>query len=123
MSDDGMMLFVKQAACDAVLHVPDFAGSLIHTMLPFRSRVCEKSPARSSAVGTRWNVRLPGSCRGSRSCETKKNSLSCLLLKSVPGSITGPPSVHAVLLYLYGALSHCARCAAVPSGSWPSEQL
>ncbi len=61
------------------------------------STVCEKSPARSSAVGIRRWLSVPGSVRDRRSCDKKKNSLFRPLLNSVPGMSTGPPSVHAVL--------------------------
>ena len=41
------------------------------------------------------------------SSEKKKNSLLRPLLKSVPGTSTGPPRVHAVLSNWYSGGSHC----------------
>ena len=64
---------------------------------PWLSNVCEKSPLRSRSVGIVLSCSVPGSLRGSRSWEKKKNSLSRLRLNDTPGTITGPPNVHAVL--------------------------
>ena len=61
--------------------------------LPALSRVCEKSPRRSSSVGTRtftgdvWAMK-----RFWNSWFTKKKSFDVLLL-ILPGTITGPPNV------------------------------
>ena len=59
------------------------------------SNVCEKSPARSSAVGIRRWLSVPASVRERMSCDQKKNSLLRPLLNVVPGKSTGPPSVQA----------------------------
>jgi len=94
----GMMLPGKQAGPPVTtLHAPEASGSRMLIRRPWLSNVCEKSPLRSSAVGMVRVLSAPGSVRGSRSCDQKKNSLSRPRLKSVPGSSTGPPNVHAVL--------------------------
>ena len=93
-------------------------GSLIQSRWPRLSTVCEKSPARSSAVGIVLSCSVPGSFLGSRSCEKKKNSLSRLPLKPVPGTSTGPPIVQAVLSNRYGALAQLGtRSAGVPAAT------
>jgi hypothetical protein len=85
---------------------------LIQRSCPWLLKVCEKSPFRSAAVGMVLSCSVPGSLRGSRSCEKKKNSLSRLWLKLVPGMRTGPPIVHAVLSNRYGAFAQLA--------TWPA---
>src|SRR5258708_33952228 len=48
----GIKLLGKQATWLVLVQVPVFAGSLIKTLLPPASTVCERSPPRSNAVGT-----------------------------------------------------------------------
>ena len=97
----GILLSGKQPGPPVLtLHASPCAarfGSLIQRMRFWLSNVCEKSPERSRAVGMVLSCSVPGSVRGRRSCEKKKNSLSRFWLKSVPGTSTGPPIVHAVL--------------------------
>ena len=99
MRSAGITLPGKQPAPPVLtLHGRFDAGSLMNCNCPWLFRVSEKSPARSLSVGmVSWRS-VPGSVRGSRSCEKKKNSLSRFRLKVVPGSTTGPPRVQAVLL-------------------------
>ena len=118
----GILLSGKQPGPPVLtLHASPCAariGSLIQRTWPALLNVCEKSPARSSAVGMVLSCSVPGSVRGSRSCEKKKNSLSRLWLKSVPGTRTGPPIVHAVLSKRYGGLRAArglARVALTPA--------
>src|SRR5207237_2824115 len=60
---DGITLFVKQPGPPvAALHAPEASGSLMYTRRPFASRVCEKSPRRSSEVGMRYSRTCPGFC-------------------------------------------------------------
>jgi hypothetical protein len=60
--------------------------------LPDESTLCEKSPARSSAVGTRPVWSEAGLLRCSNSWLQKKNSFFFSVLKT-PGMKTGPPIV------------------------------
>src|SRR5215831_12995899 len=61
---------------------------------------CEKSPARSSSVGTTvWTVEPI--LRGRNSCEKKKTNLLRSRLKLVNGSSTGPPTKYPGLLKRY----------------------
>ena len=113
----GILLSGKQPGPPVLtLHAnPVRFGSRIQRIWPALLTVCEKSPARSSAVGMVLSCSVPGSLRGRRSCEKKKNSLSRLWLKSVPGTRTGPPIVHAVLSNRYGAF---AQLAVWPASHW-----
>jgi hypothetical protein len=57
----GMTLPGKQPGPPAVtLHAPARCGSLMNTSRPLTSRVCEKSPRRSSSVGIRYRRSGPG---------------------------------------------------------------
>jgi hypothetical protein len=57
----GILLSGKQPAPPAVtLHAAVEFGSLMNISRPFASNVCEKSPARSSAVGMRYSRTGPG---------------------------------------------------------------
>src|SRR5574340_1663888 len=57
-------------------------GSVMGISLPFRSMDWEKSPARSSAVGT-VTLPEPPLLIGQYSCDQKKNSLSRFLLNEI----------------------------------------
>ena len=59
--------------------------------LPLASTLCEKSPRRSRAVGTRVWRSVAGSVRRWCSWLKKKNSFFLFWLK--PGKNTGPPMV------------------------------
>src|SRR5262245_29068070 len=67
---------------------------------PVLSSVWEKSPLRSSSVGTRRRFSVPGSVLDRTSCDQKKNSR----LRRI-----GPLSVHATLSNLYSAGSQLSR--------------
>ena len=59
---------------------------------PLLSTLCEKSPRRSSAVGTRALCTVGGLVRRWNSSLQKKNSFFFSSLK--PGNATGPPIVY-----------------------------
>src|SRR5215472_16051949 len=65
-------------------------GSLTTISEPFRFSDCEKSPARSSAVGTVTCRSAPGLFTGHPSCDQKKNSF-CRSRFHFLGMKTGPP--------------------------------
>jgi hypothetical protein len=74
------------------LHGSPVAESLTYgNGSPLASRLCEKSPRRSSAVGTRACRSLAGSVRRWNSWLQKKNNFFLFVLK--PGKKTGPPIV------------------------------
>src|SRR5262245_47890838 len=101
MRSCGIRFPVKQPEPPVVtLQDPDFNGSRMLISRFWLSNVWEKSPRRSSSVGILSCERLPGSRRGSMSCDQKKNSLSRFWLYLNPGRRTGPPIVYVVLLYL-----------------------
>ena len=79
-------------------------GSVMGTCAPVVVTVWEKSPARSSAVGIVKVLSMTLLLR-SRSYEKKKNSFVRLLLKLVPGMISGPPMVPPGFWYRYFGLA------------------
>ena len=59
----------KQPPVLVAEHAPESSGSLMYgNRLPLLSMVCEKSPCRSSAVGTRKRTTSPPAVRGWNSC-------------------------------------------------------
>src|SRR5437016_218036 len=84
-----------------------FDGSATAIGLPVLSRLCEKFPARSSAVGTVIDsAASAGWIVGQISCEKKKNSLSRWVVKSRPGMITGPPALYPIVLNRFTGLGN-----------------
>src|SRR6476620_4473729 len=69
-------------------------GSMIGWMVPFVMRVCEKSPARSSAVGRLDRAVTLGRASSVYSCDTKKYVLLFIFRLSYTFGITsGPPKL------------------------------
>src|ERR1700674_2215936 len=80
----------KQPAVLAAVHGELEDGSLIRLMsAPVLSVLCEKSPWRSSSVGTRNRLTAPLVVRGENCSEKKKNRLFF-----PPALPTGPPNVN-----------------------------
>src|SRR5262245_61853909 len=86
------------------------SGSKICPMLyvalapvPVVMYVCEKSPARSSAVGKLDRAVTVGRRLSANSCEAKKNSflLFVVRLSYTFGMTTGPPMLYAAMLTSY----------------------
>ena len=78
-------------------HTKHVHVSVMGTNLPLTSNVCEKSPWRSSAVGTVTCCRDPGAVRLTNSWATKKKSLSFHRV-NLPGIAKGPPMVYPATL-------------------------
>src|SRR5258708_865302 len=93
---------------------------MIGMRAPALVTVCEKSPDRSSAVGIVKRFVAIDLLR-IESSEKKKNSLERLLLKLVPGMISGPPNVPPGLLYRYrGGVAKSGFCDALLKNSLAS---
>src|SRR5215472_6376809 len=91
----GMMALGKQPelfVAEQVLPCAISCGSAIRTWLPALSKLWEKLPCFSRAVGIVQYLREPGVVDGQISCEKKKNILSFWVLKKC-GMKTGPPMV------------------------------
>src|SRR5215469_7851945 len=91
----GMMALEKHPELFVAEHVLPCAvscGSAIRTGLPALSKLWEKLPCFSRAVGIIQYFREPGVVDGQISCEKKKNILSFDVLKTC-GMKTGPPMV------------------------------
>jgi hypothetical protein len=83
-------------------------GSITGISVPLTSKLREKSPVRSNAVGVFTN-RLPRFFLVPvNSCDQKKNNLSRLVL-NLPGMKTGPPSEYPEMRYRYGVLGVFVR--------------
>src|SRR6185369_1912645 len=80
----GTMLPGKQPELLVALQASPVCGSRTGISCPFVFRLCEKSPFRSSAVGTVKLLIGFGDWLGRYSCEKKKNSF-CLPLLKWPG--------------------------------------
>src|SRR6478752_10388849 len=93
------------------VHAPVRRGSAINTA-PVVDRDCEKSPARSNAVGTVTNTGSVGVIVCGFSYEKKKNALfltNILSLSPNLGSHRGPPKLKPQILCLYNALGKPSR--------------
>ena len=83
----------KQPRVSVALHGSSVLVSRMYgNGLPLASRLCEKSPVRSRAVGTVTRLSAVGSCRRWNSWLKKKKSFFLSSL-NLPGMYTGPPSV------------------------------
>ena len=70
------------------------SGSMIGWMVPFVTRVCEKSPRRSRSVGRLVRVTFAGRRSSVYSCDAKKYMrFSLRRLSITPGTTTGPPTL------------------------------
>src|SRR5438128_1147408 len=95
----------KQPVWSDELHVPVLRGSAINTTPPV-DRDCEKSPARSSAVGTVTKTGSVGVIVCGLSYEKKKKALSFQkYLSGSPnlGNQIGPPKLNPQILCRYKA--------------------
>ena len=89
----------QPAVFDALHGSPVVKSRMNGNGLPARSTLCEKSPARSRAVGTRLARSPTGSFRRCHSWLQKKNSFRLSSL-NMPGMNTGPPIVYPESLRL-----------------------
>src|SRR3982750_2303391 len=90
----------KQPVEHLELHAPVRVGSAMNTLPPVATD-CEKSPARSSAVGTVTNTGSVGVMVCGFSYEKKKNALFLINMCSLSpnrGSHSGPPTLNPQML-------------------------
>src|SRR6185312_10622314 len=78
-----------------------FAGSSTRSSVPLLLKLCEKSPARSAAVGVYLNCCEPATNWPVRSCDQKKNAFLRSRFQCF-GMKIGPPIAYVSTLYRYG---------------------
>ena len=94
----GMTLPGKQPSPPVrMLQVPERCGSRMKISRPCGSRVCEKSPRRSSSVGSAVEPHAARAAAPAALRASRRRTASCSsLLVEQPGSLTGPAEVEAV---------------------------